>query len=133
MDSNSDPNRWATLCLKLGIQLFYRGQNFPTSRNGITSVTRAGVACPENCHEPVPQIFVYHPAMFLLNDTDGYPEKIVHHFHYIAWYRYARSCSPRTHVHKHDSDLFLDAAQSWVARQYLFGCAFADMQTKGLT
>src|SRR5262245_16517462 len=133
MDSNSDLNRWATLCLKVGIQLFYGGENFPTSCNGIAGVTRAGVARPENRHEPVTQIFVYHPAMCLFNDDAGYPEKIVHHFDHVAWFRYARSCSPRTHVHEHDGDLFLDAAQSWVARQYLFGCAFADVQTKGLT
>ena len=70
--------------------------------------------------------------MVFLDDADGYPKKIVHHFDHVARGGYAGSCGPRAHVHKHDGDLFLDATQSGIVRQNLLSGAFADVQSKCL-
>src|SRR4029077_7402746 len=92
-----------------------------------------GVAGAKDRHETVPQIFVYHAAMFLLNDAHGYSEKIIHHLHHVGWSGPACPLGPRTHIDKHDRDVLFDSAQSRVARQDLFGCASAHVQAKSLT
>ena len=132
MNPNPDLNRCPTFRCKIVIQLSHSRQNFPAGANCVAGVIGTGVAHAENRHEAVAQIFVYHPAMPFLDHAHSYPKKIVHHFDHIARDRHARSCGPGTHVHKHNGDLFLNAAQPGVVRQNLFGCALADVQTECL-
>ena len=94
---------------------------------------RTGVACAEDRHETVAQIFVDHAAMFLLNRAHAYAEKIIHDFHDFGRRRRARTGRPRTHIDEHDGDFFFDTAQSRVARKDAFRRASAYVQAESLT
>src|ERR1043166_4693802 len=120
MNSNSNLNWRALLCCQLIIQTFNCTQNFTPRRYSIACMVRSGVACTKDRHETVAQIFIDHPAMFLLNRAHAYPKKIIHGFHDFGRWRRARACRPGTHIDEHDGDFFFHSAQPGVACENAF-------------
>src|SRR4029077_6373259 len=132
MNANSNLNWGALFCYQLVIQTFNGAQNFAPCRHSIAGVIRTGVACAEDRHETVAQIFVDHATMFFLNRTHAYAEKIVHDLHDFRRRRRARAGCPRPHINEHDSDFLFDTAQSRVAREVWFPCGAPYVQAESL-
>src|SRR6266480_1265742 len=132
MNSNADSQGLATSSDQVAIERVHGEQDFLAGGHRILGMLRLRIACAKNCHEPVSQIFVDHPAMRFFDNADGNAKEIIQDLDHLCGRRCAGPRRCRADVHKHDGYLFFHAAQAWITRKNLLSGTLPHMQAEGL-